>query len=84
MVNRTTKGMIGAAKIFFDLGEPLWRDSDTHARRRARGWPRADPGQVKSDDVLAGEDVRLARAAVRIAPQRLKTQTEDAGCRTIG
>src|SRR6185437_111449 len=79
MIDGTTKNMVGAAKVFFDLGKTLWRDADTDARSRARGWPRADARQVKSDDVLAGEDVRLARAAVRIAPERLKTQTEDAG-----
>src|SRR6188508_3052824 len=73
MIDGTTKNMVGAAKVFFDLGKTLWRDPDSDARRRT------DARQVKSDDVLAGKDVRLARAAVRIAPEHLKTQTKDAG-----
>src|ERR1041385_5460288 len=79
MIDGTTKNMVDAAKVLFDFGKTLGRDADSDARRRSRGGPRTDARQVKSDDVLAGEDIRLARAAVRIAPERLKTQTENAG-----
>src|SRR5512135_3073907 len=76
MLDRTAQRMIRGAELAQGLIKTLRRDADADARRGARRSSGADAWEMQADDVIAGEHIGLARAAVGVAPRGLELQAE--------